>query len=209
MEREHPMSPSEENPGNLPVFYRGLTEGQLLPYFQSQFPGHASGCGPFTIAIAANLYNSKYLSSKTQGAEVEAVLERKGLKMHGLGMPTWLGLYSLALRSFVQGRVEFKGHASIQDLQAAITDNHLAVVAISWQTTGEILRDLRHARVGHYMLAVGINIQKERLYFLNPGLSLKEGAAQLSCWTFQEFDKYWNATRNIFIRPGSMWTISQ
>jgi hypothetical protein len=190
----------------LPVFYGGLREEQLLPFFQSQLPEHAQGCGPFSIAMAANLCNYFSKESNYKGEAVEALLERKGLKIHGFGMPTWLG-YGKALREFAPGKVEYKSHASIQDLEQAISNNKLPVVAIAWQTTWEILRDLRHASVGHYMVAVGYELKNERIYFLNPALSSKEGIEHLCSWTDQEFDKAWNGTRNIFIRPGSMWTI--
>jgi hypothetical protein len=190
----------------LAVFYRGLLEDELLPFFQSQLPEHAQGCGPFSIAMAANLCNHFSKESNYKGEAVEALLERKGLKIHGFGMPTWLG-YGKALRRFSPGKVEYKNHASIQDLERAISENKLPIVAIAWQTTWETLRDLRHASVGHYMVAVGYELQSERIYFLNPALSSKEGIAHLYSWTNQEFDKSWNGTRNIFIRPGSMWTI--
>ena len=190
-----------------PVFYSGLSAGQFLPYFQSQLPDHPQGCGPFAIAMAANLHNRTHPGSNFQGSQVEAFLERKGLKIHGFGMPTWLG-YGKALRHFVGGKVQYKSHASIRDLLAAIKNNQLVVVAISWETTWQIFHDLRHATVGHYMVAVGFETQCEQLYFLNPALSASDGATQLSSWKMQDFDKNWNGTWNIFIRQGSMWTIS-
>ncbi len=194
------------NPDFL-VFYKGLTEGQLLAYFQSQIPGNAQGCGPFAIAIAANLSSGSDKGSNYKGAEVQAILEGRGFKIHGIGMPTWLG-YGRSLGYFVQGRVEYKSNASIKDLEHAISDDKLPVVAVAWQTTCAIFRDIRHARVGHYLVAVGFEAQKKQLYFLNPGLGPGEGLAGLNSWTYQEFKKSWNETWNIFIRPGSMWTIS-
>lgn len=157
--------------------------------------------------MAANLHNSLHQISNYQGAQVENFLERRGLKLHGFGMPTWL-FYSRSLGHFAHGRVVHKSHASIAVLQLAISNDKLPVVAVSWQTTREILRDLRHARVGHYMVAVGFDPQNECIFFLNPGLPATEGASRLYSLAYQEFDKIWNGTGNIFIQPGSMWTIA-
>jgi hypothetical protein len=195
-----------ENPENT-VFYGGLSEEQFLLYFQSQYPGNAAGCGPFSIAMAANLCNRNHQSSNYLGANVQAILEKKGLKLRGFGMPTWLG-YGRSLGNFARGRVEFKSRAAIDDLEQALSNNKIVIVALAWQTTWEILRDIRHARVGHYLVAVGFDIQSSLIIFLNPGLELKDGTSHLYSMTFEEFEKYWNGTSNLFIQPGSMWTIS-
>jgi len=201
------MGTSETVIPENPVFYGGLSEEQLLPYFQSQYPGNAAGCGPFSIAMAANLWNRNQQSSNYLGPGVQAILERKGLKLRGFGMPTWLG-YGRALGHFAQGRVEYRSKAAIDDLEQAISNNKIVIVALAWQTTWEILRDIRHARVGHYLVAVGFDIQSSLIIFLNPGLELKDGTSHLYSMTFEEFEKYWNGTSNLFIQPGSMWTIS-
>jgi len=49
------------------------------------------------------------------------------------------------------------------------------VVAVAWQTTWEILRDIRHATVGHYMVVVGFDKPGGRLIFLNPACSQTKG----------------------------------
>ena len=194
------------NPGS-PTFYGGLSEAELLPYFQSQYPGNAEGCGPFSIAMAANLCNRNHPGANYLGADVQATLQQKGLKIPGYGMPTWLA-FSRALGNFAQGQVEHKSSACIDDLEHAISDNKIVVVALAWQTTWEILRDIPHATVGHYMVAVGFDKEGSLLIFLNPGLQSNEGSAHLYTMTFQEFDQYWNGTSNLFVQAGSMWTIS-
>ncbi len=125
----------------------------------------------------------------------------------GFGMPTWL-FYRKSLRHFTQGRVEHKSQASIKDLERILSNGALPIVSVAWQTDREIIRDIRHARVGHYMLVVGFEPQKERLYFLNPGLLLSEGSACLYSMAYQEYDKVWNGVSNLFIQPGSLWTVS-
>jgi hypothetical protein len=157
--------------------------------------------------MAANLHNNTYRITNYQGAQVENFLERRGLKLLGFGMPTWLW-YGRSLGHFAHGRVVHKSHASIAGLQLAISNNKLPVVAVSWQSTREIFCDIRHARVGHYMVAVGFDPQNERILFLNPGLPATEGASRLYSLAYQEFDKIWNGTGNIFIQPGSMWIIA-
>jgi hypothetical protein len=194
------------NPGT-PIYYGGLTEVELLPYFQSQYPGNAEGCGPFSIAMAANLCNRYHQASNYLGAEVQASLEQKRWKLRGYGMPTWLG-YSRALGDFAQGLVEHKSGGSIDDLQQAISNNKIVIVALAWQTTWQILRDIRHATVGHYMVAVGFDPQGGKLIFLNPGLQPGDGTTHLDALTFQEFNLNWKETSNLFVQAGSMWTIS-
>jgi hypothetical protein len=193
-------------PGS-PIYFGDLTEAELLPYFQSQYPGNAEGCGPFSIAMAANLCNRYHEASNYRGAEVQAILEKKGLKIPGYGMPTWWGV-ARALDEFAQGQAEHKSGGSIADLAQAISNNQIVVVALAWQTTWEILSDIRHATVGHYMVTVGFDQPGGRLIFLNPGLQPDEGSAHLYPMTFQDFDKNWNGTSNLFVQAGSMWTIS-
>jgi len=194
------------NPEN-PVYFGGLSAEQLLPYFQSQLPGNAEGCGPFSIAMAANLCNRNQQGSNYLGADVQAILEQKGLKLRGFGMPTWLD-FGRALGNFVHRRVMYKRKASIDDLEQAISNNQIVIVALAWQTNWEILRDIRHATVGHYMVAVGFDKQGGVLIFLNPGLELNEGSSHLYSMTFQEFNLYWNGKSNLFVQAGSMWMIS-
>ena len=194
------------NPGT-PIYYGGLTEAEILPYFQSQYPGNAEGCGPFSIAMAANLCNRYHQASNYLGAQVQTTLEQQGLKIRGYGMPTWLGV-SRALENFAQGQVDHKSGASINDLEQTISNNKIVVVALAWQTTWEILKDIPHATVGHYMVAVGFDQQGGKLIFLNPGLQPSEGSTHLDSMTFQDFDQYWNGTSNLFVRAGSMWMIT-
>ena len=197
-----------KNPANTgPIYYGGLSEEQLLPYFQSQYPGSATGCGPFSIAMAANLCKRNQQGSNYLGADVQAILEKKCLKLHGFGMPTWLN-YGRALEKFAHRPVEHKRKASIDDLEQAICNNKIVIVALAWQTTWEILRDIRHASVGHYMVGVGFDKQSGVLIFLNPGLESKEGVSHLYSMTFQEFNSYWNEKSNLFVQAGSMWMIS-
>ena len=194
------------SPGT-PIYFGGLTEEELLPYFQSQYPGNAEGCGPFSIAMAANLCNRYHQASYFLGADVQTTLEKKGLKIPGYGMPTWLGV-GRGLSSFTQGQVEHRSGGSIADLQQAISSNKIVVVALAWQSTWEILRDILHATVGHYMVAVGFDQQAGQLIFLNPGLQESEGCDHLFSQTYQDFDQNWNCTSNLFVQAGSMWMVS-
>ena len=191
----------------IPTFFRGMTENELCNYFQTQVPGHPQGCGPYSIAMAANLYNSKLQATEYQGADVEKILEHRWLKIPGLGMPTWFGVRK-GLRLFTQGKVDSTKHASLWDIQHAITDNQLPIIAISWQSTKEIAADIKEATVGHYMVAVGFDTSNNQMFFLNPGVATNEGSSHLFTISYQELDKLWNKKSNLFIRPGSMWTIS-
>ena len=170
---------TSESPSNYPpIFYKNLTEDQLLEYFQSQ-SGDKSGCGPFTIAMAANLYNGKIIY---QGADVEKTIEANWLKIPGYGMPTGLP-FSDFLRYFSGGQIDFSDiPANIGDVEQAIENNKLPVVAICWQTDFQILSDIKHATVGHWMVVVGFDPQRDQLYFLNSGLSQVDGSKSL--WSY-------------------------
>ena len=194
------------NPGT-PIYFGGLTQAELLPYFQSQYPGNAEGCGPFSIAMAANLCNRYHEVTNYLGGQVQQLLEKRALKIPGYGMPTWWG-FGNALGDFTQGQVEHKHGASIEDLTQAIANNKIVVVALAWQTTWEILRDIPHATVGHYMVAVGFDQQGGLLIFLNPGQLQGEGSTAVYPMTFQDFDHYWNGISNLFVQAGSMWMVS-
>ena len=122
-------------------------------------------------------------------------------------MPTWFN-FSRALENFTHRPVEHKRKASIDDLEQAISNNKIVIVALAWQTTWEILRDIRHASVGHYMVAVGFDKPNGLLIFLNPGLELKDGTSHLYSMTSLEFNSYWNEKSNLFVQAGSMWMIS-
>jgi hypothetical protein len=194
-------------PPVIPTFFRGMTEAELCQYFQSQIPGHPQGCGPYSIAMAANVFNSRFRATDYQGGEVEKKLEHFWLKIPGFGMPTWFGVKK-ALKLFIQGKVDANSHSSLMDIQHALIENKLPMVAISWQSTKEIISNLKKATVGHYMVAVGFDTAKNKLFFLNPGLTQKEGISHLFSISYQEFETFWNEKSNLFITPGSIWTIS-
>jgi RHS repeat-associated protein len=203
-----------------PVFYRGYSQDKLLSYWQTQEPGYPTGCGPFAIAIAANLYNSSYKGSNYKGADIEAFLEETGSKIRGLGMPSWLN-FGGSLGYYAHGWVDYKSNASVEDLELAIENNKLPVVAVSWQSSDTINKlfwqdmcpngkfnifhkpDFGNITVGHYMVAVGFDPQKDQIIFLDPGIRVK----QLHYYSYQEFNNDWNGTSNQFIQVGSMWTI--
>ena len=62
---------------NHPIYFGGLTEAELLPYFQSQYPGNAEGCGPFSIAMAANLCNRYHEVSNYLGRRFRPFWRKK------------------------------------------------------------------------------------------------------------------------------------
>jgi RHS repeat-associated protein len=186
-----------------PIFYRDLTEEQLIDYFQSQ-GGDKTGCGPYAIAMASNLYKGKNIY---QGADVEKSIEHAGLKFPGYGMPTSLP-FDDSLKYYSGGREGFTAKdATIGDIEHALENNELPIVAVSWQTDFQIISDINNATVGHWMVVVGFSPQTDQLYFLNSGLSQEEGSKSLWSYSYQEFNQYWKNQPNIFILPGNLRTI--
>ena len=157
--------------------------------------------------MAVNLLNGDTAESCCKGAEVEALLERNGLKLHGFGMPTW-SAFPKSLRLFTSGRVEHHHSGSIGELEAAISAQKIPIVAVAWQSTKEILSHVRNATVGHYMVVVGFDCVTSNLFFLNPALNQMEGSSHLYRMAYEEFEIYWNRKRNFFIQPGCIWTLS-
>jgi hypothetical protein len=83
------------------------------------------------------------------------------------------------------------------------------IVAVAWQTNGQIFADISKASVGHYMVFVGYD--EEQLYFLDSGYYPTEKEmvnSPLRSYGPQEFEKIWLQTSNVFIFPGSMYTIN-
>jgi len=192
--------------------FRGYSDAQLISYFQTQGKD-STGCGPYSIAMAANLFNSSY-GKRTNflGGDIQNDLEKKGRKPSilgiPLGIPTWWGFAS-DLQSYVKGNVTKYRSATVSDLKHAILDNHLPIVAVSWQTDIDIASTLtthKPTPVGHYLVAVGFNDMS--VSFLDPGMSQTEGSSRLQTYTNEQLDNMWNGTSNSAIEPGAMFVIS-
>ncbi|HUI87939.1 MAG TPA: RHS repeat-associated core domain-containing protein [Anaerolineales bacterium] len=191
---------SDRHSNNGKYNFRGYSDEQLASYLQYQgYDG--SGCGPYSIAMAANLFGDKNLLGGNVQNDLESWVWRK---VPGYGMPTWSG-FGQDLSRYTSGQVDQYSHATISDLQGAILNDKLPVVAVSWQTTGQILADPLHSPVGHYMVAVGFD--KTGISFLNPAMSQGD-IPKLDHWMYQEFNDVWNGKSNAFITAGTMYTIS-
>jgi len=99
------------------------------------------------------------------------ILERKGLKLRGYGHADLVGP-DAALDNFAARQWSIKEELPLMTLERAISINEIVVVAVAWQTTWEILRDIRHATVGHYMVWWG-SISRRPVDLLKPGLAAK------------------------------------
>jgi hypothetical protein len=88
---------------------------------------HPSGCGPYAIAMAANLFNTSYKSTNYKGADVETFLQNTGSKIPGVGLDTWIN-FGAALQYYAHGWVEYKSNASLEDLELAIENEELGTV---------------------------------------------------------------------------------
>ena len=119
------------NPGT-PIYYGGLTEAEILPYFQSQYPGNAEGCGPFSIAMAANLCNRYHQASNYLGAQVQTTLEQQGLKIRGYGM---LGKLDLCLRTIQYRRRIMAPVSSLNTITLWVTSKPTKTIPSRWSTT--------------------------------------------------------------------------
>jgi hypothetical protein len=180
-------------------FYNNYTLDELLE--SAQLQGNKTGCGPYSIAMATNLYNNPGVCTTNgiQGNQVQGYLEWTGLKIAGFGMPTWSG-YAIALQVYMpNAEVLQYENSTIPDLKNAIVRDAIVVIAVSWQTDEQIKSDPLHATVGHYMVAVGYD--ENNIYLLDPGVG------GISTYPNQRFNDVWIETSNSFIAPGTMFTI--
>jgi hypothetical protein len=182
-------------------FYKQYPKTRLAAFWQYQLPGHPSGCGPYCIAMGANLISAKPLCA---GVDVYKILERRLLKPPGFGIPSWW--YQRALKYFYPDqKVGYRRGAQIDDLKQALREDRVVIVAIAWQTNREIFSNIRKATVGHYMVFAGYDDEENLLYFLDPGYAM--GGGSLRSYPPQAFNKWWKETSNWFVLPGSMYTV--
>ena len=185
-------------------YFRGYSASAIKAYFQSQGVD-PSGCGPFSIAMAANIFNSNGKPTDYTGQEVELLFELFGSKIPTKGIPTWFdfqGSYGV----FAHGWTGAEDHATIGDLKSALAHDKLPIVAVSWQTTSEILADPGHASVGHYMVAVGFT--NNTITFLDPGKPSDDKNGGLNTYSNNDFNDIWNGKSNLFITAGSIFSVS-
>jgi RHS repeat-associated protein len=186
-------------------FYEGMSYAEILFFLQTQVDG--SGCGPTSLAMAANLFGG---SNSLKGGEMEKTLEDEGLKLPGLGMPPSWVTTQMAFLKYSGGEVNYQTNSTIADLKNALLHNELPVVNYANQTNGEIEAGLMGKgplTVGHYMVAVGFN--KSGIYFLDPGWGVlhPHEPPQLNYILSKDFASNWTES-NMFIPAGAMFTIS-
>lgn len=156
--------------------------------------------------MAANLYhNSPSCGSNTlYGDQVQHELEATGVKSPLFGIPTWW-FYKEAIEEFIPGAtVTHYTNATVFDLKSAIAQDKIVIVAVSWQTDGEILSDPFHSGVGHYMVAVGYD--ENNIHLLDSAAQGNNGG--VSTVSYSDFTDMWINKSNSFITSGSMFTIS-
>jgi uncharacterized protein YvpB len=186
--------------------HKNSTLDELLE--SAQLQGNKTGCGPYSIAMAANLYNNPgaCTANGLQGNKVQNHLQWTMQKSPLLGMPTqggglWATYYASALQSYVPDAVVTQyENSTIFDLKNAIVRDAIVVVAVSWQTDEQIISDPLNATVGHYMVAVGFD--KNNIHFLDSYVG------GVTTYSNETFNYRWNETSNSFIAPGTMFTIS-
>jgi RHS repeat-associated protein len=210
------VDPSGHNPckyswgdpecSTVPKFhgYKNYSKYQLANYHQTQ-SNHPTGCGPYSLAMGSNLNSN---SNVLQGTDVEEILEQNFMKPKGYGIPSWG--FKMGVHHFNPGqKVTAKTGATLEELKTAVDAGKVVIVAVAWQTNGQIFADISKASVGHYMVFVGYD--EEQLYFLDSGYYPTEKEmvnSPLRSYGPQEFEKIWLQTSNVFIFPGSMYTIN-
>jgi hypothetical protein len=186
------------------LWLRGYTRDTLEPYSQVQ-GAHASGCGPFSMAMAINL-----LSHRTvwNGADAEAALEKNRLKLPRIGIPPWF--QPRAVKKLAPGmKTRLFTHAAQANLLACLADGCPALVTVSWETTGQMIQKAVGAMngkpgpvVGHVIVLVGYDYFTRVFYFLDPGNQGVTGYSEA------DFERYWHRQPNWFIPGGSMLRVS-
>ena len=184
-------------------YLSGFSLNKLLSYWQCQSAG--DNCGPYSLAMATNLRTGANL---IDGDTVERIMEKKGWKPRGFGVPAWFG-YEKALAAFNPGAVVTRyKRASMDDLKLALNANKISIVEVSWQTNSDILQKFftgGKLTVGHYMVAVGFD--KRGFYFLDPGLDPLIGRDHLQLYLYADFEQIWLKQPNVFIPKGTLFTI--
>jgi hypothetical protein len=147
-------------------------------------------------------------SNSLNGAAVEKIMEEKGWKPRGFGVPAWYG-YDKALMAFNPGAlVNRYQKASLDDLKQALASDKISIVEVSWQSNSEILKMLftgGKITVGHYMVVVGFDANG--FYFLDPGFDLDKGRTRLQFYFYSDFERVWLKQPNAFIPAGTLFTI--
>jgi hypothetical protein len=212
---------------------------ELINYWYNQYgsPSDPSGCGPFSIAMAADLIHGdpKYLT----GWDVERRLDRDLGKIPGIGMPSWW-FFSENLSSITGKPVQYESGSSIWDLQYALLNKELPVVAVAWESDSQLHHDIK-LDLNPYeqyideitnmkdingnikslcdLSQLGKNLQKLNIghYMVAVGFDSYQGrlyfldpgstTGGITHYSYQEWDTKWR-TGNVFIQAGAMWKIS-
>lgn len=179
---------------------------EMLESFSQVQTGHPSGCGPFSMAMAANLMAGNRVWN---GADAEGVLERSGRKIPHFGIPTRIqprAFHHLA----PDLKTDLKINAGVSDLLACLADGCPALVTLSWETTGQIIQKLAGTLrgkpgpvVGHVIVLVGYDFSERKFYFLDPA---RQGVTP---YPEAEFLVSWRSRPNLFIPRGSLLKISK
>jgi hypothetical protein len=184
-------------------YLSGLPASKLTAYWQHQTA--SDNCGPFSLAMATNLRTG---SNLLDGDAVEKIMEKKGWKPRGFGVPAWYG-YDKALAAFNPGAVVTRyKRASVIELKLALARNKIPIVEVSWQDNSDILHKFftgGKLTIGHYMVAVGYD--RKGFYFLDPGFDLARGMNNLQLYSYADFEQIWLKQPNVFIPPGTLFTL--
>lgn len=188
-----------------PVTYvLGYTEETLAS--AHQFQGDTPFCGPYSLAIAANLITKKTYT----GLDINdfLILKHKKYKNYGIpGKPLASG-GQLLLPDY---DVTYQRNGTLEQLKDNVDNGVITLVGVSWQTTGEILelmfmsnpanKMMEGVTVGHWMVVAGYDDISEHILLIDPGNKTGE---PFTSWTYSKFEEKWLETRNLLIGNGDL-----
>jgi hypothetical protein len=187
------------------LWLKDQTREKLESFSQVQ-TGHPSGCGPFSMAMAANLLAGKKV---WDGADTERVLEQSGRKIPHFGIPP--RFQPRAFQYLAPDlKTDLKINAGESDLLSCLAEGSPALVTLSWETNAQLIQKLAGTLrgkpgpvVGHVIVLVGYDFSARKFYFLDPACQ------GVTPYPEAEFLISWRSRPNLFIPRGSLLKISK
>jgi hypothetical protein len=179
------------------IWLKGFTRYELEKYSLRQ-ESHTSGCAPYSMAMAINLNTRKHYLT---GDDVEMVLESRLKKIPGVGIPPYFQDNALDAVAPAYSN-EYQSGGTKEDLIENLREGTPTIVSVSW---GSNMNMLTTGQVGHSMVLVGYEMDRDEFMFMDPG-RYKEDPI-IRTYSSDEFMKIWQKQPNIFIPSGSMVSV--
>ena len=186
------------------IWIKNWNKSSLESFAQDQGK-HTSGCAPFSIAMALSLLKG----FNVDGENLETYLLVTLHKTPGIGMipenqeAALNDIFNFFGEPYV---AEAETGGTPADLIVNLAKGDIVIVSVSWGETTNI--KTYQKGIGHAMVVVGYDAEMSELYFLDPGVGDLINQRQFIERYKDDFFTTWLFQPNIFIKAGSMVTIS-